>query len=212
MIESSSSVTTGAAQRTWRSLTEWTSLSDLGLLCLRVVLGFELFAHGMQKFGLFGGTVGFDGKEITGTAAVNAQADFLDLLGYHPTTALSWFLTATELSAGIMLMVGFLTPLAAAALIGDMINLVFGMLWQAGWFGNQNGSGYEFAVVMLGAAVAVSLLGPGRFSVDRALGWRLSGVPWGLAGIALGLVVGLFVLLVLGPGFGGADLSPPPAP
>jgi hypothetical protein len=93
-----------------------------------------------------------------------------------------------------------------------MFNLIFGMQWQAGWFGNQNGAGYEFAVVILGAAIAVSLLGPGRFSVDRALGWRLSGVPWGVVGVALGVVVGLFVLLVLGLGFGGADLTPPSNP
>jgi len=191
----------------WTSFTESRSLSDLGLLCLRVVLGFELFAHGMQKFGLFGGTVGFDGKEVTGAAAVNAQADFLGLLDYHPTTALSWFLTFTELGAGLLLMAGLLTPLAAGALIGDMFNLIFGMLWQQGWFGA--GTGYEFAVVMLGAGVAVSLLGPGRYSVDGALGWRLRGVPWGVIGVALGLIVGLFVLVVLGPGFGGADIPPP---
>jgi len=205
--------TSAAERRTWTSLSEWSSLSDLGLLCLRLVLGFELFAHGMQKFGLFGGTFGFDGKEVTGSAAVNAQAGLLGLLGYHPTTALSWFLTGTELSAGILLIAGFVTPLAAAALIGDMFNIIFGMQWQAGWFGSADGGpGYEFAVVALGAAVAVSLVGPGRFSVDRALGWRLSGVPWGVAGVALGLLVGLVVLVVLGPGFGGADLSPPSGP
>jgi len=32
-----------------------------------------------------------------------------------------------------------------------MFNLIFGMQWQAAWFGNQNGAGYEFAVVILGA-------------------------------------------------------------
>jgi putative oxidoreductase len=199
-------------RRSWTSLSEWSSLSDLGLLCLRLVLGFELFAHGMQKFGLFGGTTGFDGKEVTGSAAVDAQAGLLDLLGYHPTTALSWFLTGTEAIGGALLIAGFLTPLAAAALIGDMFNVIFGMQWQAGWFGSAAGPGYEFAVVILGTAVAVSLVGPGRLSVDRALGWRLSGVPWGVAGVVLGLVVGLVVLVAFGPGFGGADLSPPAGP
>jgi putative oxidoreductase len=146
---------------------------------------------------------------VTGGAAIDAQASLLALLGYHPTTALSWFLTLTEIGAGALLMAGLLTPFAAAALIGDMFNVVFGMLWQLGWFGNKGGSGYEFAVVVLGAAVAVSLVGPGRFSVDRAFGWRLSGVPWGIAGVALGLGVGLLVLVVLGPGFGGADVGSP---
>ena len=112
------SETTG--RRSWAPSSEWTNLSDLGLLVVRVVVRFELFAHGMQKFGQFGGTVDFQGKHVTGSAAVDAQAAFLDLLGYHPTTALSWFLTFTEVTAGILLMAGLLTPLAAAAVIGDM--------------------------------------------------------------------------------------------
>ena len=195
----------------WPSLNESRSLSDVGLLILRLAVGFELFAHGMQKFGQFGGMVGLDGKSVSGSDAVQAQADtLLRLLGYHPTLALSWFLTVTELAAGLLLMAGFLTPLAAAAVIGDMFNLIFALGWQAGWFGKASGqTGYEYLVIILAAAAAISLLGPGRYSVDGALGWRLSGVPSGIAGVALGLVVGLFVLLGLGPGFGGLDLTPP---
>ena len=107
-------------------------------------------------------------------------------------------------------MVGFLVPLAAAAVIGDMFNLIFGLTWNGGWSGNENGPGYEFAVVILASAVAASLLGGGRYSLDSVLGWRLSGVPWGVSGVALALVVGLFVLVALGPGFGGIDFPSPP--
>jgi len=189
------------------------SLSDLGLLVLRLSLGFELFSHGMQKFGWFGGTFAADGSKISGVDAIEAQADFLTFLGYDPPLALSWFLTFTELIAGILLMVGFLMPLAAAAVIGDAFNLIFGLAWNGGWSGNENGPGYEFVVFITASAVAASLIGPGRYSVDRVLGWRLSGVPWGVFGVVLGLVVGLFVLVVLGPGFGGIDFPPlePPA-
>jgi hypothetical protein len=66
-------------------------------------------------------------------------------------------------------------------------------------------------VILFVAAVAISLIGPGRFSADRALGWRLSGVPWGVAGVVLGIAVGIFVLVVLEPGFGGADLPKGPS-
>ena len=203
--------TDAVAPTTGLSLTESRSLLDVGLLVLRLSVGFELFAHGMQKFGLFGGYVDLTGAHVSGVAAINAQADtLLKFAGYHPTVALSWFLTLTELSAGVLLMVGLFTPLAAAAVIGDMFNLIFGLSWQAGWFGNAAGqTGYEFIVIVLAGAAAISLAGPGRYSVDGTLRWRLSGVPWGVAGIVLGLMVGLFVLLVLGPGFGGVDLSPP---
>jgi putative oxidoreductase len=184
------------------------TLRDVGLLVLRVSVGFELFAHGLQKFGLFGGMTDLEGHHVSGIAAINAQADtLLQFLGYHPTVALSWFLTLTEIGAGLMLMIGLVTPLAAAAVIGDMFNLIFGLGWQNGWFGNGPSQGYEFDVIIFAAATAIILIGPGRFSVDRALGWRLTGLRWAIGAIALGIGVGMFVLTVLGPGFGGVDLS-----
>ena len=192
------------------TLTESRSLLDVGLLVLRLGVGFELFAHGAQKFGLFGGSVGLSGKHVSGVAAINAQAGgLLTFAGFDHTVALSWLLTFTELGGGILLMVGFLTPLAASAVIGDMFTLI-GLGWQAGWFGNAAvQTGYEFDVVIVAAAAAISLIGPGRYSADGALKWKLRGFPWGVAGIVLGLAVGLFVLQVFGPGFGGLDLTPP---
>jgi putative oxidoreductase len=209
------------ARRGWGALGDRRLLADIGLLVLRLSLGFEFFAHGMQKFGRFGGTLGSQGQPVEGRAAIDAQADFLDFLGYSPAHALSWFLTFTELIAGILLMAGLLVPMAAAAVIGDSINLIFGLSWQGGWFGNEKGPGYEFSVIMLAAAAALCLLGGGRFSLDRLLSswvkgrasrWRLERVPWGVAGIVLGIAVGVFVLVVLGPGFGRSDLLPPMGP
>lgn len=212
MSDANSSIVSSAkeAVRSLLPFRESRSLTDLGLLVFRFFLGFEFFAHGMQKFGWFGGTFGPDGGEVTGKAAIEAQAEFLTILGYDLPLTLSWFLTFTELIAGILLMVGFLTPLAAAAVIGDVLNIIFALTWQGGWSGDENGPGYEFAVLIVAFAVAASLIGPGRYSLDRVLGWRLSGVPWGVAGVGLALVVGLFVLVVIGPGFGGIDFAAPP--
>jgi putative oxidoreductase len=211
MTEANSSILSSAkdAVRSLIPFRESRSLTDLGLLVFRFTLGFEFFTHGMQKFGWFGGTFGSDGGEVTGEAAIEAQAEFLTILGYDLPLTLSWFLTFTELIGGILLMAGFLTPLGAAAVIGDMLN-IFNLGWNGGWSGNENGGGVELPVVLGGFAAAIALLGPGRFSVDRLLGWRLSGVPWGVFGLVLALVVGLFVLVVIGPGFGGIDLAPPP--
>ena len=46
------------------------------------------------------------------------------------------------------------------------------------------------------AAVALAATGPGRFSVDRALGWddNLSGTWWGVGVLAVSLAGGMLVL------------------
>ena len=58
---------------------------------------------------------------------------------------------------------------------------------------NTNG-GIEFPLVNAAAATAIAFIGPGRVSVDRALGWHLRGLSWGLFSILLGLGAGIVVL------------------
>jgi putative oxidoreductase len=198
--------------RSWAALQESIDLKDLGLLALRVSVGFEFLAHGLQKFGRFGGTFDLDGNEVTGVKAVEAQADFLGFLQYDAALFLSWVLTITELVAGALLILGFLVPLAVAAMIADMFQIIFNLQWDAGMFGDgASAGGYEYAVILLVAAGALALTGPGRYSVDRALGWRLHGFPAGVAGIALGFAAGAIILAAFGPGFGGIELPEPPA-
>jgi putative oxidoreductase len=40
------------------------------------------------------------------------------------------------------------------------------------WFGQQQGEGYEFHLLVIGAALALLFTGGGRFSLDRQLGHR----------------------------------------
>jgi putative oxidoreductase len=56
--------------------------------------------------------------------------------------------------------------------------------------------GYEFNLVLWTVAIAVAAAGPGRFSVDHALGWvdNLSGVWWGLGVLVVSLLGGLLVM------------------
>jgi putative oxidoreductase len=56
--------------------------------------------------------------------------------------------------------------------------------WSKGFF-NTNG-GFEFNLALLAIALAVTATGPGRFSVDRGIGWddNISGLWWAV-GVAV---------------------------
>ncbi|MFC9787932.1 DoxX family protein [Rhodococcus sp. NPDC127528] len=133
---------------------------DLGLLVLRVALGAVAVAHGLQKlFGVWGGP-GMDGFETYLLDAGFQQARLLAVVG-----------AVGEVAAGICLVVGLLTPLAAAGLLALMINA-----WcvrQAAEPGFQffAPGGVELETVLGAALVALILTGPGRISVDGRRRW-----------------------------------------
>lgn len=127
-----------------------------GLLVLRVVLGLVLAAHGAQKlFGWFGGL---------------GLADFgvmLERLGVRP--GWSWAIVSgvVEFVGGLFVVIGFLTPIAALFLAGNLLVAILTVHLVHG-FWNQDG-GFEFPVSLLGALVALSLIGPGAASVDAVM-------------------------------------------
>ena len=145
-----------------------------GLLLLRLVVGATFFAHGAQKlFGWFGG------------GGLRATAGFFGNFGLRAPLLLAAFAGIAE-AGGLFFASGFLTPFAALGLAVVMVSAIVLVHWPKGFF-NSNG-GYEFNLTLLSVALAVSAIGPGRFSIDRALGWddNLSGAWWllGVAGAA----------------------------
>ncbi|SOF02226.1 putative oxidoreductase [Streptomyces sp. OV198] len=82
----------------------------VGLFLVRVVVGMLLIGHAAQKlFGWFGG------HGLTGTGA------FFDGIGYRPGRRLALLAGLAELTGGLLLALGLLTPLAAAIIVGTMI-------------------------------------------------------------------------------------------
>jgi putative oxidoreductase len=77
-----------------------------------------------------------------------------------------------------------------------MINAITLVHWPKGFF-NGNG-GLEFPLILLTVAVAIAATGPGRFSVDRAVGWddNLAGVWWGVGVLGAALAISFATLAV----------------
>src|ERR671924_17983 len=99
--------------------------------------------------------------------------------------------------AGLLFALGLVTPLAALGIVVVMLNAIALVHFKNGFWNGKGG--YEFNLVLLTVAAAVAATGPGRFSVDRALGWddNLSGLWWGL-GVLGAAAVSSVVTLNLG--------------
>jgi putative oxidoreductase len=166
-----------------------------GILFLRVVVGLLLFGHGAQKlFGWFGG------HGLRGTAG------FFGSLGFRRHHALPMaVLAGLSEAAGLLFALGFLTPFAALAIATVMVVAVGTVHWKNGlWVVN---GGYEFNLVLWTVAIAVVASGPGRFSIDGALGWvgNLAGVWWAAGVLVASLLGGALVLALREPQFPAED-------
>ena len=165
----------------------WNGGTDIGLLLLRLGIGGVVFAHGAQKvFGLWGGT------------GIAGFATTLEGLGYQQATTLSWLTGVTELVAGAFLVLGLLTPLAAAAVLAIMINAVLLKLGN-GFFvtGPKGSDAIELSLVLgLGAACLV-LTGPGRIALDNGRAWHRRPASWGVLALVIGVAAAVLVYVLL---------------
>lgn len=129
----------------------------VGLLVLRLVLGVIFIGHGAQK--LFGS---FGGPGLKGTAG------FFEQLGIKPPYLMAVLAGLAEVVGGILVILGFLTPLATLALIVVMIIAVLTVHLKNGFF--VTNGGYEFNLALAGMALTLLIVGAGAYSLDSALG------------------------------------------
>ncbi|MBW3562437.1 MAG: DoxX family protein [Actinobacteria bacterium] len=149
---------------------------EIGPLLLRVVIGLLFIGHGTQKlFGWFGG------HGIEGTVG------FYEQLDYPKPRFMAIVAGATEAGSGLLLTLGLFTPLAAAGIIGVMINAAVTAHADNGLW-STNG-GYEYNLVLATAAATLAFTGPGSLALSQT-----GGPVWGLAAIALAVLAALSVL------------------
>jgi putative oxidoreductase len=151
---------------------------DLSLLILQLGVGLTFAAHGAQK--VFGW---WDGPGLTGWEGAIAS------MGFRPARLFAVLSALAELGGGLLLAVGLLTPLAAAALVAQAVVIIGHVHLRNGFFNAR--SGIEFPLLLGLGAAAVGLAGAGAISVDALLGLAVEPsmlVMAVVAGIAAGLV------------------------
>jgi putative oxidoreductase len=155
---------------------------DIALLGLRLVVGLTFAAHGAQTlFGAFGG------------AGIEGTARQFEQFGLRPGKPNALLGGAAELFGGLLLALGVLMPVAAAALIGDMTAAVLTVHLRNGFFNTDKG--FEYNLVLAAAVFALAGVGAGTWSLDEALDIDLAGTGWALAALGAGVLGGLGALV-----------------
>lgn len=130
-------------------------------LILRVVLGGVIFAHGAQKllgwFGGFGfeGTMGF----FTQKMGLPWLIAFLVIIG--------------ESLGSLGLIAGLFTRFTAASFVVIMLGAILTVHLPQGffmnWFGQQQGEGFEYHLLVIAMSVVLAIIGGGKGSLDGVI-------------------------------------------
>jgi putative oxidoreductase len=132
-----------------------TDPASAGLLVLRLIVGVVMLAHGWNHV--------FGGGRIAGTAR------WFESLGMRPGRVHAWTASLTELGAGVLLVLGLLTPLAGGAVIGLMVVALVTNHLKNGFFIFRPGEGYEYVLTLTVVSLCLAILGAGKWSLDHAL-------------------------------------------
>jgi len=124
--------------------------TDIGLAVLRVAQGSALFAHGPVLKVL--------------TTGMAFQERIFEQVGYHPK--LAWLVLAVEAIAGLMLVLGVQTRLAALAALPIMLAAI-GVHAGNGWLFAVPGGGWEYPAFWSAALIAQIAAGGGAFQLWR---------------------------------------------
>jgi len=132
------------------------SRGGYGLTVLRVVVGLTFMAHGSQKlFGWFGGY---------GLAGVG---QWMESIGLSPGYLMALLAGSGEFFGGLALVIGLLVRPAAVVLAVVSLVAMFSVHWVNGFFITNNG--FEYALALLAASVALLIDGAGKLSLDSRL-------------------------------------------
>lgn len=135
-------------------------MKHFALLVLRLTLGTFMAGHGAQK--LFGW---FKGPGLQGTSG------FREKLRVKPGGFWGPIAAFGEFSGGVLTALGLLSPIGPQNIMSSMAVATRRVHWKTPLWASEGGA--ELPLTNLAAAAALALIGPGKFSLDRAFGIRL---------------------------------------
>lgn len=117
--------------------------SDIALLLIRVGLALVFIAHGIDKLTNMDGTVHF-------------------FTSVHLSAVWAYVIAYVELIGGILMLLGIGTGWAGVVLAATMVGAIGIVKLSKGFIG-----GYEFDLMLFLSAIAISLAGPGMYTIKK---------------------------------------------
>jgi putative oxidoreductase len=129
-------------------------MNSVGLFFLRLVLGIIFIVHGSMKWGMWS----------------NPPAQMSDSM-----IIIMKILSISEPLGGLALIIGFLTVFAAIGLNISMIGaLIMKLMVMHAPFMSMSSTGWEFDLLIIAGLFCLMFCGPGRYSIDWAMGNKKS--------------------------------------
>jgi len=146
---------------------------NLAVLIMRLATGLMIMAHGYNHI--------FGGGKIQGTGR------WFGSMGMRPGILHAWLASITELTCGVLLLLGLLTPFAAGGVMGVMLVALVTAHRTNGFFIFKPGQGWEYVGYVSCMCVALGTIGGGEWALDNSFDLDFS--EW--KGLVITLVVGV---------------------
>jgi putative oxidoreductase len=137
--------------------------ANFALLLARVWVAIMIFAHGW--------------RHVKAIQSGPGMANWFESLGLKPGHFHALMVTGTEIAIPVTLALGFLTPLDYGGVCALMLVAMLTNHLKNGFFLSSAKEGYEYVLSIAVLSIALGTLGPGEWSLDKAI-FGLDGFPF----------------------------------